>query len=255
MIETFILSCHIVRRNWVVYRKNFIANISPSIADPMFLILSLGMGLGPFIQEINGMTYSKFLAPGMMAGTALFTSFFESSYGFYVRMTYENIFKTMLTTHIGVAEVVIGEFIWVGLKGAIMSLGVGLVLTAMGLVINPWSLMLIPLFGALIAIPCGALGLLASSYVKNIDQFQMIYSFVIAPIYFLSGGFFPIESRPHFAEIMQFSPFFHGVHLMQEAVWGRLTLTDFTLHLLVMLSFSLGLGYFAYLRILKKLRS
>src|SRR5688500_17016859 len=101
MTETFKLSWHVVRRNWVVYRKDFLANISPSVADPMFLLLSLGIGLGPFIKEIDGLTYSQFLGAGLIATTALFTSFFESSYGFYIRLTFENVFTAMLTTPIG----------------------------------------------------------------------------------------------------------------------------------------------------------
>ena len=54
------LSLHIVRRNWRVYRKDFLANISPTLADPAFLILSLGLGLGGFmtIRSTDGATSS-----------------------------------------------------------------------------------------------------------------------------------------------------------------------------------------------------
>src|SRR4051812_35549728 len=120
MLETLKLSFHIVRRNWWVYRKDLIANISPTIADPAFMILSLGVGLGSFVAEVHGHTYLQYLAPGLAVSTAMFTAFFETSYGFYIRMTFENIFKAMLTTPIGVNELVVGEFIWVALKGALM---------------------------------------------------------------------------------------------------------------------------------------
>src|SRR4051812_31038202 len=108
MRETMTLSWHIVRRNWWVYRKDFIANISPTLADPAFFILSLGLGLGGFITEVHGRSYVQYLAPGLAASTAMFTTFFESSYGFYVRMTFENVFKAMLTTPIGIDELVVG---------------------------------------------------------------------------------------------------------------------------------------------------
>ena len=75
---------------------------------PFNLLASLGMGLSGFVGQIDGMSYAQFLAPGMIATTALFTAFFESSYGFYVRMTFESVFKAMLTTPIGVNEVVAG---------------------------------------------------------------------------------------------------------------------------------------------------
>jgi lipooligosaccharide transport system permease protein len=112
------LAWHVVVRNWVVYRKDFLANISPTLADPALMMASLGMGLSPFIGHIDGLTYAQYLAPGLVAITALFTAFFECSYGFYVRMTFESVFKAMLTTPIGVREVVIGEFLWVFIRAS-----------------------------------------------------------------------------------------------------------------------------------------
>lgn len=61
------LGWHVVVRNWVVYKKDFVANISPTLADPALLLTSLGMGLSPFIGDINGLSYAQYLAPGMVA--------------------------------------------------------------------------------------------------------------------------------------------------------------------------------------------
>jgi len=256
MIETLGLSLHVVVRNWTVYKKDFIANISPTLADPAFILLALGFGLGPFVGEIEGMSYSRFLVPGMIATTALFTAFFECSYGFYVRLTFENVFKAMLTTPIGAREVLIGEFIWVFLKGAVMAFGVGLVLTLFGLVPNLYSLLLFPLIGGTLAVPCGAMGLVAAGYVRNINQFQTVYSFLIAPLYFLSGTFFPVSAtHPLFVALIQVSPFFHGVRLMQMAAWGRGSLGEVAYHLAVLLAFSLALGWWAWRGITRKLVS
>ena len=177
-------------RNWVVYRKDFLANISPTLPDPALMMTALGLGLSPFIGQIDGLTYAQYLAPGMVATTALFTAFFECSYGFYVRMTFESVFKAMLTTPIGVREVVMGEFLWVFIRASLMAAGVGLVLAVVGLLPNIWSILVFPFIGGLLAVPCGAIGLLASAKVRNINQFQTVYSFLIAPIYFLSGVFF-----------------------------------------------------------------
>src|SRR6201988_3124892 len=159
------LAWHVVVRNWVVYRKDFLANISPTLADAALMMTALGMGLSPFIGLIDGLTYAQYLAPGMVATTALFTAFFECSYGFYVRMTFESVFKAMLTTPIGTREVVWGEFIWVSIRASLMAGGVGIVLAALRLLPNPWAIFLFPLIGGVLAIPCGAIGLLASTYV------------------------------------------------------------------------------------------
>ena len=118
------LAWHVVVRNWTVYRKDFLANISPTLADPALMLTALGVGLSPFIGKIGTLSYAEYLAPGMVATTVLFTAFFECSYGFYVRMTFENVFKAMLTTPIGVREVVIGEFLWVFIRAGLMAAGV-----------------------------------------------------------------------------------------------------------------------------------
>jgi hypothetical protein len=80
LLPSLRLSWHVVVRNWTVYRKDFLANISPTLADPALILASLGMGLSGYVGQINGLSYAQFLAPGMIATTALFTAFFESSY-------------------------------------------------------------------------------------------------------------------------------------------------------------------------------
>lgn len=247
------LAWHVVTRNWIVYRKDFLANISPTLADPALMMTALGFGLSPFIGEIQGLSYAQYLAPGMIATTALFTAFFECSYGFYVRMTFESVFKAMLTTPIGVREVVIGEFLWVFIRAGLMGGGVGIVLAVMGLLPNPWAVLAFPFIAGLLAVPCGAIGLLAAAKVRNINQFQTVYSFIIAPIYFLSGIFFPLADRPVLGVIVQISPFYHGVSLLQMFAWGRWTVADVLMQVVILLVFTIGLGLWASRKIQAKL--
>jgi lipooligosaccharide transport system permease protein len=250
---TLRLAWHVSVRNWVVYRKDFIANISPTLADPALVLASLGVGLSPFIGHIGGHSYAQFLAPGMVATTALFTAFFECSYGFYIRMTYESVFKAMLTTAIGVVDIVIGEFIWLAIRAGLMAIGVALVLLALGLVPNPTGTLLFPIIGALLALPCGAIGLLSAAWVRNINQFQSVYSFLIAPIFYLSGVFFPLGNNFWLGLAVQFSPFYHGVRLMQMSSWGEWNWPEVALHLAALIAFTIVLGWLALGQAQKKL--
>jgi lipooligosaccharide transport system permease protein len=250
---TFRLAWHVTVRNWVVYRKDFIANISPTLADPALVLASLGAGLSPFIGRIGGHSYAQFLAPGMVATTALFTAFFECSYGFYIRMTFESVFKAMLTTSIGVLDIVIGEFVWLAIRAALMATGVALVLLVIGLVPNPLGALLFPVIGALLALPCGAIGLLSSAWVRNINQFQSVYSFLIAPIYYLSGVFFPLGNNSWLGVVVQFSPFYHGVRLLQMCSWGEWYWPEAILHVTVLIAFTLVLGWLALGQVKRKL--
>lgn len=256
MRESWALSWHITRRNWTVYKKDLFANISPTVADPALIMVSLGLGLGAYLTDVEGHSYMQFLAPGLPVSAALFTSFFESSYGFYVRMTFENVFKAMLTTPIGVREIVLGEFIWVALKGAAMAVGTSIVLLALGLLKDPMLLPLTAVVGALVALPCGAMGLLATSFVRNINQFQTVYSFVIAPLYFISGIFFPASQMPPVVKIIgTFFPIIPGVALSQAVFWNQNVIEAFAINVPILLLQSLVFCVFAYLRIKKKLQA
>lgn len=248
------LCTHITRRNWTVYRKDFFANISPSIADPALILVSLGLGLGSYLSNVDGMPYLQFLAPGLTVATTLFTSFFETSYGFYVRMTFENVFKAMLTTPMGAAEVVIGEYIWVGLKGVVMALCVTVVLSLFGMMRDPWLMPLIASVGFLVGVACGAIGLIACGLVRNINQFQTVYSFLIAPLYFLSGIFFPIQEMAWpLRALAEVFPLIHGVRIAQAIFWSRDVLSTLAVHGAILVVQCLVFGLVGYRMIRKKL--
>jgi len=256
MRETWKLSWHIVRRNWWVYRKDFLSNISPTLSDPAFMILSLGVGLGAFVTQVKGLSYLQYLAPGLAVSTALFTAFFETSYGFYIRMTFENIFKAMLATPIGVREIVLGEFLWVGLKSALMVFGVSVVLYFFGLFSDPFNLLLTPLIGILVGLPLGAIGLLSTCLVRNINQFQTVYSFVISPIYFFSGIFFPIDQMPAWVQVVaKVLPLYHGVRLSQSLFWNRDVFETWIVHGPILIVYGLVLLALAFWRLNIRLRS
>jgi lipooligosaccharide transport system permease protein len=254
MLDSLKLCMHITHRNWIVYKKDLIANISPTVADPALVLVSLGLGLGSFITNVEGMSYMQFLAPGLTVATALFTSFFESSYSFYVRMTFENVYKAMLTTPIGVREIVFGEMIWVGLKGAVMAVGVAIVLALFGLMTNPWLIPALASVGFLVALTCGAMGLISSALVNNMNQFQTVYSFLIAPLYFLSGIFFPISQMSTPVRfVAEFFPLIHGVRLAQALFWDKGIGEAFLYSGSILVIQSLILCYIAYFKIQKKL--
>jgi lipooligosaccharide transport system permease protein len=237
-----------------VYRKDLFANISPSLADPALIMVSLGLGLGSYLANVQGMPYMNFLAPGLTVATTLFTSFFETSYGFYVRMTFENVFKAMLTTPIGPAEVVAGELVWVGLKGVVMAVCVSVVLSFFGLLANPLLLPLIAVMGILVGVGCGAIGLIASGLIRNINQFQTVYSFLIAPLYFLSGIFFPIEQLwAPLRYLAECFPLIHGVRMAQAIFWSRDVGSTLALHGAILIVQCVVYGTVAYRVIHRKL--
>lgn len=253
MLETLALSWRVTLRHWDVYRQNFLANISPTISDPIFFILALGVGLGGYLHEMRGMSYLVYLAPGLAVGTALFTSFFETSYGFFIRHTYEGVYRAILTTPVGPREIIFGEFIWVALKSAAMATGVTLVLLLFQVVEPHWA-WTIPPIGILIGLSCGAIGFIATSMVRNINQFQTVYAFLINPLFFFSAIFFPLEQMHVLLRALaQCSPLYHGVRLSQAALWNESPGLVLLWHVFALFLLTAILVPLAYRRIFPKL--
>ena len=74
-------------------------------------------------------------------------------------------------------------------------------------------------------------------------------------MYFISGTFFPLGDRPFLGVIVQVSPFFHGVTLLQMAAWNQFSVPRISYHLGVMLAYGLILGLWSLVRVRKKLVS
>ncbi len=241
-------------RHFRIFKRDFFANISPTLIDPFLFVTVFGYWLGAQVSPYGKHSYLEFMAPGVAAMTALFTGFFEGSYAFYVRLEFEHVFKALLTTPVGPKEILLGELIWLGAKGAIMSFTVSLVLLALG-VAHAGFIFLIPVMGILTGITCGAIGLIAACYVRNINQFQTIYAWIISPMFFMSGMFVPQSAMP---KMMQYacwvSPFFHGVQLSQATLWAENVGEAWLIHGSILLLMSVVLVAWAAQRILPRMR-
>lgn len=253
MREFWYLSGQVALRHWRIYRKSLFSNMIPTLTDPLFFIVTFGIGLGAYVNEVRGMSYLQFMAPGLAISTALFTAYFETSYNFFVRLNFEHIYTAMQTTPVGPREIIAGEMIWLACKGALMATGVTLVLACFGLASGPWIL-LIPVVGSLTALACGALGLIATGYVNNINQFQTVYALIISPLFYFSGIFFPLTQLPPWLQsLIQVSPLYHGVRIAQELFWQHDVLRTLLLHGSYLILSFFVLGWFAYKKIYPKL--
>lgn len=251
--QTFRLSALVAQRHWTIYKRNFFANISPTLVDPTLYVIVFGSWLGSQVQTTGERSYLEFMAPGISAMTAFFTSFFEGSYGFYVRLTYENIYKALMTTPVGPREILLGELMWLGLKSAIMATAVSLVLIALG-ICKAHYVYLTPLMGFFIGTTCGSIGLISCTYVKNINQFQSVYAWIISPMFFVSGMFVPTSVMPGIVKnILWFSPFYHGVQLAQGILWAENIIYVLLVHGGALLGMSVVLTFWMWRRIYPKL--
>jgi ABC-2 type transport system permease protein len=71
----------------------------------------------------------------------------------------------------------------------------------------------------------GALGMLISSMVKQLENFAGVMNFVIFPMFFASSALYPLwrvlEASPALYYVCQFNPFTHAVELIRFALYGK----------------------------------
>jgi ABC-2 type transport system permease protein len=95
----------------------------------------------------------------------------------------------------------------------------------------------------------GALGMLLSSLVKQLENFAGIMNFVIFPMYFASSALYPLwrvrEASPLLYDICLLNPFTYAVELIRFAFYGRIEWTSLAVVLAVTLTL-LGGAILAY---------
>ena len=107
-----IKSLKVWQRNRDVFMKDIKLNFLPPFLEPILYLLALGFGLGKFIENIDGVPYANFIAPALIAISVMYASFFECSYGSYVRMYYQKTFDAIIATPLTIEDVIAGELLW-----------------------------------------------------------------------------------------------------------------------------------------------
>jgi lipooligosaccharide transport system permease protein len=209
------------RRHQRVYFKFFLANVLPPFLEPLMVILALGVGLAAYMKLIQGVPYAEFLAPGMIAASPMWSASFETTYGTFIRMEYEKIYEAILASPVSFVEMVVGEVLWVASKCSMFSFGVLLVVVSFGLVGSWWALLVVPL-GFLGGMVFALLGILVTSQVKEINNFNFYLTGVVTPMFFFSGAFFPLSELPRgLYDFALALPMTHLVALMRACCTGR----------------------------------
>ncbi|MDP8963311.1 MAG: ABC transporter permease [Cyanobacteriota bacterium] len=186
-------------RHAKVYQKTWLVNSLPPLSEPLIYLVAFGYGLTPLVGDVsyNGQTvpYLKFIAPGMIAIGVLFQSFFEGSFGSFLRLSYQKTWQGLLTAPLSFTEVFLGDWLWAATKGTMAGFLTSVVTVIWGLY-PAWYLLgtfpLIVLGSMLFAV----LGLFTAGTVRTIDQINVPIFLFVVPMFTLCGTYFPRTTLP-----------------------------------------------------------
>jgi lipooligosaccharide transport system permease protein len=213
------------QRNFAMYRRTWKLNILPNFFEPLLYLASIGIGVGAYVDQMGGMSYVAFLAPGLVAVSAMNGASFEVTYNSFVRLNFEKTYESMLTTPVQPEDLLAGEVLWAVTRASIYGGCFFLVVAAVGLAPLPhslWALPVIPLTGLLFA----ALGIGFALRIRTIDVFSFYFTLFLTPLFLFSDVFFPLEERlaGGWLVLAEALPLLHPVRLMRFAFRGELAL-------------------------------
>ena len=216
------------QRNATIFRKYWKTILLPNLFEPLLYLVALGLGLGAFIREggINGLTYTQYIAPGLLASNAMFAASFESTFNTFIRLKIGRIYDAIISTPVNAEDVVAGEYLWAGTRATLYGTAFLGVLTGIGffsqvpLVSSPWALLIPPVL-LVVGIMFSVMGTLFTSLISGIDFYAYYFTLVITPLFLFSGIFFPIEDFPSpVPEIAWFTPLYHAVNVCRALAIG-----------------------------------
>lgn len=204
--------------NWVVMLTGFV--------EPIFYLLSLGVGLGSFIgtvQDSSGsdIPYAAYIAPALLAVSAMNGAIYDSTWNVFFKMNFGKLYAGMLSTSLGPLDVALGEIVLALLRGGAYGAGFLIVMQALGLNLAWTAILALPAI-LLIAFGFAALGMGITSYLKTFQQMEWIQFFLL-PMFLFSATFYPLTVYPASIQwVVQVLPLWHGVELVRGLTTGAL---------------------------------
>jgi lipooligosaccharide transport system permease protein len=222
------------------YKRIWRGTAVTSVVTPVVYLLALGVGLGVFVDRSAdlpaGISYLEFVAPGLMAATAMQLASFEASWPILSAIKWDRQYHAMLASPLRVRDVMLGHQAFFAFRLLLTATVYFVVITAFGAVDSPLGVLAIPvtlLVGLSFTAPIAAW----AAHTETEVSFVAIFRFVILPMFLFSGTFFPISSLPAPLEVVAWlTPLWHGVTLCRDLTLGEVSLGADLMHLAYLLA-------------------
>lgn len=225
------------------------SRIVASLFTPLLWIVVFGGGLGSAVS-LGGVNYQVFIFPGIITMTILFTSVF---FGLYIVWDKKiDFFKEVLVAPLSRTTIFAGKMV----GGSTDALLQGCAMLVLGLVLGIhytlWNVLFSFVFMFVLASALVSLGLIIGSNMESVEGFQLIVSFLVFPMFFLSGALFPLKNLPQYLLIFtMLDPVTYAVDGLRGLILGSSQL-PIALNLVILTGFAIvmiGIGTWSFKRL------
>ncbi|MCJ7509176.1 MAG: ABC transporter permease [candidate division Zixibacteria bacterium] len=192
------------------------------MGQPLFYLVTFGIGMGAYMGYFGGKPYLNFLVPGVLVSSVMLSSTFECLYGTFVKVSYQKLFDSLIATPVSAEDAIAGEIAWGAFRGLVSGSLMLVVATFMHVfpvsIVNVLLLLVLMIF---IGILFGSLAMIVTSFAPNFDFFNYYTELIITPMLFFSGVFFPQDRFPGWMKLFaKFLPLTHAVNISRSAFSG-----------------------------------
>jgi len=206
----------LIERSLMVYRRSWIIIVS-GFFEPLFYLLSIRIGLSDLVGDVTYdgelVGYATFVAPALMASSAMNGAIFESTMNIYHKLKYQRLYDSVLATPMTVPDVALGEIGFSMMRGVLYSTAFVFTMWALGMVGSWWMVLSVPAC-ALIGFAFSAIGMTATTFIRSWADFEYVPS-VRIPLFLFSATFYPLSSYGDWGWVVQLSPLYHGVAIVR----------------------------------------
>ena len=182
-------------RNLSVFVRTWQVNFFPPLVEALLYLFAIGMGIGSYVKEIEGVPYVTFIAPAILAIAVMNSAFFECTYGSFVRMYYQKSFDAMIATPLSIEDVIAGELLWGATRSVIYVVIMLPVLAAFNVISLPLAILAVPL-AFLGGLMFAGIAMCFTAITPGIDTLNYPSFLFITPMSLFSGTFFPLTLLP-----------------------------------------------------------
>jgi lipooligosaccharide transport system permease protein len=224
------------------YRRVWRGSVVTSIVGPTLYLTAIGVGLGKIVNQGPGVgvPYLDFVGPGILGATAMQLAAFESAYPVLAAIRWTRQYFAMLATPLRTRDVLIGHQLYVAARLAGVSAIYLVILAVFGALESPWAILAWPvaiLVGLAHSAPVSAY----SAWLEREEGMNVLFRFVIMPLFLFGGTFFPVTQLPPVARAIAYAtPLWNGVDLMRHLTLGTASLWPSLAHVAYLLLWVTG---------------
>lgn len=210
----------LARREWTRFLRQPSRSLSAA-ASPLLLWLFIGTGLDRAFQPPGGAAgvgFAEYFFPGAVLLLVLYGALFANAT--VIQDRHEGFLQGVLVAPVGAGGVMLGKVLGGAAQGWAQAMLVLLAAPVAGVPLTPSRFLAAAGVLALVAMALTAVGFVVAWRLDSLQGFHSLMNLVLAPLWMLSGAFFPFAGAPGWLQgVMTANPLTYAMAALRRVLY------------------------------------